>query len=46
MKNLGNSWMQKKKIGRPHSVIYYNTNFLKEETSERKPSEKIVIEAF
>ena len=31
MKNVTNSWMQKK-IGRPHSIIYYNTRILQEET--------------
>ena len=33
MKNVGNSWTQKKKkIGRPHGVIYYYTKILEKET--------------
>ena len=36
----------KKKIGRPHSVIYHNTKILKEETCKRAIWKKIVIEAY
>ena len=36
MKNVGNSWMQKKiKIGRRHSIIHFNTKILQEETCKR-----------
>ena len=40
VKNMGNSWMQKKKIGRPQSVIYYNTKILQEETCKEAISKK------
>ena len=29
MKNAGNSWMQKKKIRRPHDIIYQHLNSAK-----------------
>ena len=35
MKNVGNSLMQQKKIGRPQSIIYYNTKILLEETCKQ-----------
>ena len=44
MKNMGKNWMQKK-IGKPHSLIYYNIKFFKKRLVS-KPSEKIVIAAF
>ena len=34
MKNVGNSWMQKK-IGRSDSIIYYNTNILQQKTRKQ-----------
>ena len=44
MKNVGNSWMQKK-IGRPYTIIYYSTKILQEETCKQAIS-KNVFEAF
>ena len=34
MKNVGNSWMQKK-IGRSHSIVYFNTKILREKNRKQ-----------
>ena len=35
MKNVGNSWMQKKKIGGPPSMIYYKAKIPQKENCQQ-----------